>query len=225
MSAFKTYDVKVNMPVSNTIAVKVDKGYRIYFESLGKVYKKLNQEEPKFIANGYLLSVDGNGNIYLYRNINIKTTKIYRIDKNGNEKEMITFNEKTLLVRRCGDVVIFITAKDKDFKEYDMDLINLKTAKKTVIQNASPNLVYGLPLFSDRGNIALVFYKDKKSQMVENGKIAELKNFESHELPGTRMELGLNVYENLPIGFNKIVQLRKGGNSIKLLLVDVTTKF
>ncbi|HAA81664.1 MAG TPA: hypothetical protein DCE09_09065 [Thermoanaerobacter sp.] len=226
LTTFKTYDVKVDMPVTNVIAVKNDSGYQIYFESLGKVYKKLNEGKPTFIANGYLLYVDENGNIYLYRNINIKTTKVYKIDKNKNEKEIASLDKPSLLVRKNGDVAAFITANDEEFKSYDMDLINLKTSKHTVISNASENLNYDIPLFYKRGNIAVIFYKEGKAEMIDtkNGNTMALKNFEKYVFPNSNMEFGFNIYENQTIGFNKIVQLKKQENSVKLLLVDANNK-
>ena len=226
LTTFKTYDVKVDMPVTNVIAVKKDSGYQIYFESLGKVYKKLNEGKPTFISNGYLLYVDENGNVYLYRNINIKTTKIYKIDKNNNEKEIASLDKPSLFEKINGDVVVFITANDKEFKSYDMDLINLKTSKHIVISNASENLNYDIPLFYKRGNIAVIFYKEEKAEMIDtkNGNRMALKNFKKYVLPNSNMEFGFNIYENQIIGFNKIVQLKKQENSVKLILVDADNK-
>lgn len=224
LDALKIREVKVNVPVNDAIGVKRNTGYQIYFESSGKIYKKLEQEEPKLVTNGYLLSVDENSNVYFYRNINIKTTKIYKVDKNGREKEIALIDKPNELIKRGSEAVIFITAAtDKQFLENNIEFINLITGKRTAL---SGNLNDVVPLLYDRGNIAIVFYRDGRAQIVDTrtGKIELIENFDKYVLSDLKMTLGLNVYKNYPIKFNKIVQLRKENDSIRLLLVDSHNK-
>ncbi|AAM25634.1 hypothetical protein M2349_002634 [Caldanaerobacter subterraneus subsp. tengcongensis MB4] len=224
LDALKIREVKVNVPVNDAIGVKRNTGYQIYFESSGKIYKKLEQEEPKLVTNGYLLSVDENSNVYFYRNINIKTTKIYKVDKNGREKEIALIDKPNELIKRGSEAVIFITAAtDKQFLENNIEFINLITGKRTAL---SGNLNDVVPLLYDRGNIAIVFYRDGRAQIVDTrtGKIELIENFDKYVLSDLKMTLGLNVYKNYPIKFNKIVQLRKENDNIRLLLVDSHSK-
>ena len=224
LDALKIREVKVNVPVNDAIGVKRNTGYQIYFESSGKIYKKLEQEEPKLVTNGYLLSIDENSNVYFYRNINIKTTKIYKVDKNGREKEIALIDKPNELIKRGSEAVIFITAAtDKQFLENNIEFINLITGKRTAL---SGNLNDVVPLLYDRGNIAIVFYRDGRAQIVDTrtGKIELIENFDKYVLSDLKMTLGLNVYKNYPIKFNKIVQLRKENDSIRLLLVDSHNK-
>lgn len=224
LDALKIREVKVNVPVNDAIGVKRNTGYQIYFESSGKIYKKLEQEEPKLVTNGYLLSIDENSNVYFYRNINIKTTKIYKVDKNGREKEIALIDKPNELIKRGSEAVIFITAAtDKQFLENNIEFINLITGKRTAL---SGNLNDVVPLLYDRGNIAIVFYRDGRAQIVDTrtGKIELIENFDKYVLSDLKMTLGLNVYKNYPIKFNKIVQLRKENDNIRLLLVDSHSK-
>jgi len=224
LDALKIREVKVNVPVNDAIGVKRNTGYQIYFESSGKIYKKLEQEEPKLVTNGYLLSVDENSNVYFYRNINIKTTKIYKVDKNGGEKEIALIDKPNELIKRGSEAVIFITAAtDKQFLENNIEFVNLITGKRTAL---SGNLNDVVPLLYDRGNIAIVFYRDGRAQIVDTrtGKIELIENFDKYVLSDLKMTLGLNVYKNYPIKFNKIVQLRKENDNIRLSLVDSHSK-
>lgn len=97
------------------------------------------------------------------------------------------------------------------------------TGKRTTL---SGNLNDVVPLLYDRGNIAIVFYRDGRAQIVDTrtGKIELIENFDKYVLSDLKMTLGLNVYKNYPIKFNKIVQLRKENDSIRLLLVDSHNK-
>ncbi|ERM90952.1 hypothetical protein O163_13100 [Caldanaerobacter subterraneus subsp. yonseiensis KB-1] len=224
LDALKIREVKVNVPVNDAIGVKRNTGYQIYFESSGKIYKKLEQEEPKLVTNGYLLSVDENSNVYFYRNINIKTTKIYKVDKSGREKEIALIDKPNELIKRGSEAIIFITAAtDKQFLENNIEFVNLITGKRTAL---SGNLNDVVPLLYDRGNIAIVFYRDGRAQIVDTrtGKIELIENFDKYVLSDLKMTLGLNVYKNYPIKFNKIVQLRKENDNIRLSLVDSHSK-
>ncbi|MEW9082600.1 hypothetical protein [Caldanaerobacter subterraneus] len=128
------------------------------------------------------------------------------------------------MIKRGSEAVIFITAAtDKQFLENNIEFINLITGKRTAL---SGNLNDVVPLLYDRGNIAIVFYRDGRAQIVDTrtGKIELIENFDKYVLSDLKMTLGLNVYKNYPIKFNKIVQLRKENDNIRLSLVDSHSK-
>ncbi len=120
------------------------------------------------------------------------------MDKNGREKEIALIDKPNELIKRGSEAVIFVTAAtDKQFLENNIEFINLITGKRTAL---SGNLNDMVSLLYDRGNIAIVFYRDGRAQIVDTrtGKIELIENFDKYVLSDLKMTLGLNVYKNYP---------------------------
>ncbi|WP_052877876.1 hypothetical protein [Thermoanaerobacter wiegelii] len=211
------------MPVSNVIGEKIGDQCQIYFDSLGKVYKKVGEGTPQFISKGYLLALEGE-DVYFYRNINVGTTKVYKVSKNGLEKEIATLEGRSSLIRRTDHVVAFVSFLEDQAEKinYDLVIVNLKGSKSTIISQDSKKLAYDIPFFYKDGDVAIVYYTDGETEMIDtrNGNKIILSNFEKYVFPDSHREFGFNFLKNYPIDFNKILQIKKGKGKVEILLVD-----
>lgn len=219
LRTLKTNTKNLDVEAQNAICI----GSLLYFESKGKIYKIANDSQPQFITNGYLLSVDDKYNIYLYRNLNMKETKIYKVDKHGSEKEIAYIDEPVIYNRIYGNLFIAMTKGDKGVGYADYELINLKTSKHITIKNGSGNIDV-FPVLSRNGDISIKFVSSDYTELIDtrDGTSKILKNF----IPYTDSDrkFSIDIYRNIPLDLNEIVQIKKDENGFSIVLVDADNK-
>ncbi|MGB9779366.1 hypothetical protein [Caldanaerobacter sp.] len=219
---FREFTVDVNTPVYYAVALKENSGYAIYFENSDGIYRKIASTPPEKFTYGHLIDANNEGIVYIYRTEG-SITKVYKVQKDKNIKEIAEINGRIFPLRKDKDAISFLVNEDISSNRFDsMVIVNLKAEKKIEINNVYQNLLIDEPLFYDDGSVALIFHKDKGTEMINtaNGQSTFLENFDKIKIKELNIDFPLDLQRNYPLSYGKILKVVKTKDSIKLSLVD-----